>query len=114
MKNVFLLLILSLIYFNGCKTTKPVAEIRQEPIQRGVTVTDASEPAINFSDQSTWLLGYINPRQLTREPYSTWYLKGYNDYQPDKDIIKELLNISKENLSIKIVLLMIVWFSSFS
>jgi thiol-disulfide isomerase/thioredoxin len=65
----------------------------------------ASEPsAVDFSEQSTWLLGYFNPVQLTHEPYSTWYIKGYDDYQFNTESINKLLDIDKSNLTIKIVM----------
>ena len=59
---------------------------------------------INFSDQSTWLLGYFNLDRLTRAPHSAWYIKGYDEYQFNSDAINKLLEISKDNLTIKIVM----------
>jgi len=61
-------------------------------------------PPVNFSEQTTWLLGYINPRFFMLEPHSEWYLKEYDSHQPDKNAINELLKISKEDITIKIIL----------
>ena len=66
--------------------------------------TDVAPADVIFPDQTTWLLGYFNPDQLTREPYSTWYIKGYDDYQFNTDAINKLLDINKDDLTIKIVM----------
>ena len=69
------------------------------------TVVDqTTSPAVNFSEQSTWLLGYFSPGQLTREPHSIWYVKGYDNYQLNTDALNKLLEINKDGLSIKIVM----------
>jgi thiol-disulfide isomerase/thioredoxin len=104
MKSIYFLLIILLGCFSGCKTIKPVAKKNREVSQKPVTVTDVAAPAINFSDQTTWILGYFNLSQLTRDPYSTWYLKGFDDYQPKTDVINKLLEIEKGGLTIKIVM----------
>ena len=104
MKSTFIVLILLLLYFSSCKTIKPAAEKRPETTQPQVSVTAVSPPAIDFSDQSTWLLGYFSPGLLTREPYSTWYYKGYDDYQPNSDALNKLFEVNKTGLSIKVVM----------
>jgi hypothetical protein len=104
MKNISLLFIFLLFSSVGCKTIKPVTE--KSPEKQKSPVAAVSEPpaAINFSDQSTWILGYFNLAQLTREPYSSWYIKGYDDYQLKTDVINRLLDINKDGISIKIVM----------
>lgn len=101
MKNISFLLILLLACFSGCKTIKPAAEIKPEVTQAQAPV---APQAINFSDQSTWLLGYITPGQLTREPHSAWYFKGFDDYRLNTDALNKLLEINKDGLTIKIVM----------
>ena len=96
-KVLFAGIFLILMIFNGCVSKKPVRDIL--PV-----VEQNSMPPVNFSEQTTWLLGYINPRLLTLEPHSEWYMKEYESYQPDKDVINELLKISKDGLTIKIVM----------
>jgi thiol-disulfide isomerase/thioredoxin len=104
MKNLLTGFILLLISIIACKSLKPVAGTSSDIPSTTVSTTDVKSDQINFSEASTWLLGYINPGQLTREPYSTWYLKGYDDYQFNSDAINKLLEINKDDLSIKIVM----------
>ena len=104
MKNITFLFLFLLVCSGSCKTIKPVAEISSEVKKAPVTANDVVPPAINFADQTTWLLGYFNPVLLTREPYSRWYIKGFDDYQFNSEAINKLLDIKKDNLSIKIVM----------
>ena len=103
MKYIFFLLIFP-VCFCSCKTTKPVAELNPEMTQTPVSVTNVDPPAVNFYEQSTWLLGYFTIDRLNRSPYSTWYVKGYDDYQFNSEIINNLQDISNDSLTIKIVL----------
>jgi hypothetical protein len=96
MKNTFIYLILFLLFLSGCKTTKPV-------VDKGPEVSNTPRP-VNFSDQTTWLLGYFNPNQLSKEPYSTWYVKGFDDYLPNSGSLNQLLDKDKSVLTIKIVM----------
>ena len=93
-----------MIFFCGCKSLKPVSEKEPELTKPRVSIPDAEPTTINFSEQSTWLLGYFNINQLIMEPHSSWFIKGYNSYVPDNVAITRLKEISKENLEIKIVL----------
>jgi len=103
MKNIYLLTTLLLFCLFGCKTIKPVAETKPEITRVPAQLSNSAAP-VNFSDQATWLLGYLNPAQLSREPYSSWYIKGYDDYQYNSDAVNKLLEISKDGLSVKVVL----------
>jgi thiol-disulfide isomerase/thioredoxin len=104
MKNTSFLLILVLVCFGGCKTIKPASEIRPEATQPKIPFANVAPTEVNFSDQSTWLLGYFDPSRLTSEPYASWYVKGYDDYQLNTEAINKLLEINKDGLTIKIVL----------
>jgi thiol-disulfide isomerase/thioredoxin len=104
MKNTFSLLILLLVCLGGCKTIKPAAEIKPEATRTPVPVTNVAPPAVNFSEQSTWLLGYFDLNRLTSEPYASWFVKGYDDYHLNTDAINKLLDINKDGLTIKIVM----------
>ena len=101
MKNNYILFLIVLVLISSCKATKPVAENKPAV---SVNPVSATQPAIDYTDQTTWLLGYFNPDQLTRYPYSTWYQKGFDDYQLKTDAINKLLEIDKEGISIKIVM----------
>jgi thiol-disulfide isomerase/thioredoxin len=104
MKNIYFLFLILFVAFTSCKTTKPVTEKRPENITKPAQATDAAPAPVNYNDQTTWLLGYFKPDQLTHYPYSSWYIKGYDDYQLKTDAINELLDISKDAVTIKIVM----------
>jgi len=104
MKIFAFLFILSFVCLTGCKTVKPVAEINLNASQTPVNNAVVATPVVNFSDQATWLLGYFNPGQFTQEPHSAWYIKNYDDYQVNTQAINKLFKISKDGLSIKIVM----------
>ena len=104
MKNISFLLILLLVWISGCKTIKPVTEKRPEVAQTPVPVSDITPATINFSDQSTWVLGYFDLNRLNQAPHSDWYIKGYDEYQFSSEIINKLHDINKDNLTIKIVM----------
>ncbi len=41
---------------------------------------------------------------MTRPPHSEWFRKGYDDYKFNDEAVKKLTEISKEGLTIKIVM----------
>ena len=102
MKGIQVFIVLFLLSVTCCKTTKPVAE--SKTTVPDVSVVPVTEPAVNFSDQSTWLLGYFNPVQLSNPPHSQWYLKGYDEYLFSQDAVNKLAEISKDDLTIKIIM----------
>jgi thiol-disulfide isomerase/thioredoxin len=104
MKRIFFQITLLLIFLSSCKTLKHASEIRPESSPSTKPASDVSAPANNFSDPQTWILGYFNPSRLTSEPYSTWYLKGYDDYQYNSESVNRLLDLNKDNLSFKVVM----------
>jgi thiol-disulfide isomerase/thioredoxin len=103
MKKIYLLCFLLVVFIGGCKTIKPVSDSKSETKNKPIAA-DATRPELNFHDQTTWILGYFKPDQLTHYPYSTWYLKGIDDYQIKTEAINKLLEINKDDLSIKIVM----------
>jgi hypothetical protein len=104
MERSIFFLILLLFSLSSCKTVKPVTEKMPEAQQSVEPVTETVTPAVNFSDQATWLLGYFEPSRLKSEPYSSWYIKGFDDYQLNTDALNKLLDINKETLTIKIIM----------
>ena len=104
MKNLFVGFILLVISFTACKSLKPVANTSSDKVLTTVSTPDVTSDEYIFSQQSTWLLGYINPGQLAREPYSKWYTKGFDDYHLNSDAINKLLEINKDDITIKIVM----------
>jgi thiol-disulfide isomerase/thioredoxin len=103
MKKIYFLFFLFFVFVGGCKTIKPVSDGKSETKNKPV-INDTASPVIDFHDQTTWILGYFKPDQLTHYPYSTWYLKGIDDYQVKTEAINKLLEINKDDLSIKIVM----------
>ena len=99
MKSVIPIFFIVISLSSGCKTEKPLSE--SAPI---MSQTSENSPAVNFSEQSTWLLGYFSKDRLVNEPYASWYFKGYNEYQVNSEAVKNLTGISKDGLKIKIVL----------
>ena len=104
MKNIYFPLLILLLLFGSCKSTKPIAQSKPDDNTKSAVATDVALPAIDFHNQTTWILGYFNPDQLTHYPYSTWYLKGYDDYQINTYAFNKLLDISKDDITIKIVM----------
>jgi thiol-disulfide isomerase/thioredoxin len=104
MKTISFLIILSVVCISSCKTTKPVSGIKPEAGKVSVPVAEDAPQPVDFSDQVTWLLGYFNLDRLTRSPYSEWYIKGYDEYQPENEVVKKLQNAGIDNLQIKIVM----------
>ncbi len=97
MKYISVAFVAIMLLFYGCTAKKPLATL--------VPVTEEAAPAeVNFSEQTTWLLGYFSPGQLTRAPHSTWYIKGFDDYQLNTEPLNKLLEIPKDELTIKIVM----------
>jgi len=99
MKRLCTLILIIPVVCAGCISKKPVAD--KIP---GVEQPETGKPATDFSGQSTWLLGYFTKERMTQPPHSEWYIKGYDEYQVDTDVINILTDVSKEEITIKIVL----------
>ncbi|MFZ0281243.1 MAG: hypothetical protein WAL29_06320, partial [Bacteroidales bacterium] len=104
MKNITFLIILFMVCLISCKTIRPAGKLSTEARDAGMPATDTLPKTFNFSEQSSWVLGYFNPDRLTREPHSMWYVRGYDDYQANSDALNNLMDISKENLTIMIIM----------
>ena len=104
MRNIVLLIILSVFFFTGCKTIRPAVKLNSGETRQQLPAADLPQQAVNYSDQSTWLLGYLNPSQFLRLPHSEWYVKGYDSYKPGQEAMDKLGTISKEGLEITIVM----------
>jgi thiol-disulfide isomerase/thioredoxin len=58
----------------------------------------------DFRDATTWLLGDLTLAMLNNEPHSVWFTEGYTGYQPDQEIMGELVGLDRDDLTITIVL----------
>jgi thiol-disulfide isomerase/thioredoxin len=97
MKNLVAILLLTLIMVNGCVSKKTVVS------SQAVKENNPS-PYAKFSDQSTWVLGYFVRDQIMREPHSEWFVKGYDGYTFNSEVVNKLLEIPHDGITIKIVL----------
>ncbi|TAL59655.1 MAG: thioredoxin [Bacteroidetes bacterium] len=104
MKKTTFLLILCMLSFCGCKSVKPVAETGPDRLLAPWPVPDLEPTGTDYSDQTTWVLGYFNLDRLKREPHSVWFTKGYDEYQFKTDVLNKLLEINKDDIVIKIVM----------
>jgi thiol-disulfide isomerase/thioredoxin len=98
LRLIFILILV--ISLSVCKSVKK-NNLQSAGEQTGAA--DAGQ-AINFREQSTWLLGFIDPVQLGRSPYSEWYLKGYDGYQADTTLTGKISAVLTPDLSITVVL----------
>jgi thiol-disulfide isomerase/thioredoxin len=104
MKSISLLLITVFIGLYGCNTSKPVAKVDPESTRTHKTRTNVTSSGVNYSDPSTWILGYFNPDRLKQMPYSAWFTKSYDEYSVNSGALNKLLDISKDNVKIKIIM----------
>jgi thiol-disulfide isomerase/thioredoxin len=65
---------------------------------------EAAAHVWDFRDATTWLLGDLTLAMLNNPPHSEWFSKGYEEYQPDQEILGELIETGKDDLTITIVL----------
>jgi len=87
------------LILTGCSSGKRTSETissRDKDAERPVST--------NFSEPSTWLLGYLSYMQFLKAPHSEWFLKGFETYQPADEVVGKLFEVNKENIAIKIVL----------
>ena len=103
MRYVTLTLISLIFCLAGCKATRPAAEAAVATSDPAAA-PEAATRQFDYYEQSTWLLGFFEPVRMKREPHASWYLKEYDTYMPESDALNQLSDISKEDLSIKIVM----------
>ncbi len=96
--NVVLVILLTM-GLPCCRSVKPALENPSSGKSN-----DWNVAGTDFHEQVTWLLGFINPVRFQSPPHSEWYLKGYEDYQPDRKAIEGLKAEGNDDLTIKIVL----------
>jgi hypothetical protein len=104
MKNALILMALLVFSLYGCKTTKPAASVGNERLLAQPPLPESGSTPVNFSDPETWILGYFKLDKLKQTPHDKWFIKGYDDYQLNTDALNKLLDINKDNLTIKIVM----------
>jgi len=97
MNNFFTSILFVVILVSGCisgnKTLLAQDGKEESPVQK-----------TNFSDQSTWVLGYLVRSQITRPPHSEWFTKEYEKYAINQEALEKILKINHEGLTFRIVL----------
>jgi thiol-disulfide isomerase/thioredoxin len=98
--SLFLILLLILLITGGSCASGRKSKVNTE----SAGLSQPENSSTNWADQSVWLLGYFNPILITRPPYSEWYNREYNGYQPLQGVIEKLASEQKDDLSIVTVL----------
>ena len=88
-----------LLALSGCSETKrsAVSLMQEESL-------NTQESSTDFSEQSTWLLGYFNLPRMLYAPHSEWYNSEFDRYQPGQKVVDKLALRISEDITIKIVL----------
>ncbi len=97
--KVFYQLLLVIMIVSGCTAKKQLTEIG--PAKKE---SEAIQPGPDYHDPTTWLLGYFAREQMSGQPHSEWYQSGYDEYLVNTEAVNKLTDISRDNLSIKIVM----------
>ncbi len=96
MRTVAVLALALLFILGGCRSSGKRAAVEQLP----ATLTDQ---VWDFRDATTWLLGDLTPAMLMNPPHDKWYDNGYAGYQPDEQILAQLMELKHDELSIIVV-----------
>ena len=82
------------------QSKEPITEIK--PVYEAELIRLTRRQISQSSPPGCWDI--LQGDLLTRPPHSEWYQKGYEEYQPDNEAVNKLTAISKDNLTIKIVM----------
>ena len=109
MKKLILFLLIIVLAVSGCRTGKvsfsagppePVTEKKQTALPNN----SQQQEKIDFSKPETWILGYFSPERLNRQPHSTWFIPGYDNYQYNEEVVRKLLDLDRNDVSILVVM----------
>jgi len=101
MKNIFITVTLFVMLITGCGTTQKSVTTNTT---KSVNTDESAEHFIDFRDASTWLLGDMNPDRLYDQPHGEWFMRGFNDFQPDSTAMAEVMKLDTTGLRITVVL----------
>lgn len=88
-----------LAVLSGCRSKKELSASQQ-----AVQKEEIKAAATDYHDASTWLIGYFTRRMMTMPPHSEWFRKGYDEYKFNEDAVNKLTTVSKDSITIKIVM----------
>jgi thiol-disulfide isomerase/thioredoxin len=103
MKIIALMVVAVAVMATGCRATQK-AVTEPLPQQQAGETGEAADHVWDFRDASTWILGDFNLQRLREQPYASWYISGYRDYQPDQTCMEQLKKADVSSLTITIVL----------
>jgi hypothetical protein len=88
------------IFLSGCNGTKRAAGLPDET-QPSLAAESAK---FDYYEQSSWLLGFFEPGMMKREPHAAWFMEGFDTYTPSAAAMNRLMELPKDDLTIKIIL----------
>jgi thiol-disulfide isomerase/thioredoxin len=98
-RNIYKVILILVILLAGCRIKKEASGVSSDN-----NAAETFRHYIDYSEPSTWLLGYFSRARLLQPPYSEWYNKEYDHYQPDMIVMETLTEIDKERLDIMVVM----------
>ena len=104
MKKIAFLALASLILATSCASSKHSSGDKTGKSDVAKAVADQPSKQVNFSDPVTWILGPFRIERLCRQPYSEWYLKGYDDYAFSPGVVEQLKTLMTVDIRIEIVM----------
>jgi thiol-disulfide isomerase/thioredoxin len=94
-----ILIFIAIVYLSGCNSSKHAA------------VQDMTQPSLpaepvkfDYYEQTSWLLGFFEPVMMKREPHAAWFMNGFDSYTPSSASMNMLMDLPKDDLTIKIIL----------
>ncbi len=100
MRSLFFYFVIFLALTTGCRTTRNAGST----IEYTTNSENLAPMKTDYSEPSTWILGYFTKDRFLQPLHSEWFVKGYDDYEFNNAVVNSLRDIGKEGLSIKIVL----------
>jgi len=109
MKKLSVYLFITALIVLGCRSVKFSSSAGHENpgIEKEIkSVPDNSkqQDKTDFSRPETWILGYFSPGRLNQQPYSDWFVTGYDSYQYNEDIVRKLLDLDMKDVTILVVM----------
>lgn len=112
MKQFTIFLVLFFLISAGCGTSRKAADATSHATVTTSSQTEAASAVsaseataqTNYHDPTTWLLGYFNPAAFRQTPHAEWFITGLDDYMPKTDALNRLIDITADDLTIKIVM----------
>jgi len=109
MKNIAVFLFTVTLVIWGCRSGKlsSSAEHGKSGTVKEITAAPDNEKQqekTDFSLPETWILGYFSPGKLNQQPHSKWFIPGYDNYRYNEDVVRKLLDLEMNDVSILVVM----------